>query len=191
MAKSRSKFLAMHTAARACAPCAVRLRHVHGASGWLAYLACHARLQVRTLIAKLVGVVFTIAAGMIAGKEGPFVHGGGIVGGGIGALGSQTLTQLFRGRFSFKLPRRWGGFFRNDADHRDFTAIGTAAGEAPVEQLAMQDRAIAGAAFVDTQRASCCQPPPSCRCSMDKASCESYSLDHSQRFKVTGLPMDV
>lgn len=45
--------------------------------------------QVKTLVAKLIGVVFSIAAGLIAGKEGPFVHGGGIVGGGIGAMGSQ------------------------------------------------------------------------------------------------------
>ena len=29
-----------------------------------------------------------------AGKEGPFVHGGGIVGGGIGGMGSQSLTQV-------------------------------------------------------------------------------------------------
>lgn len=41
------------------------------------------------MVAKLTGVIFTIAAGMIAGKEGPFVHGGGIVGGGLGAMGSQ------------------------------------------------------------------------------------------------------
>lgn len=48
------------------------------------------------------GVVFSIAAGLIAGKEGPFVHGGGIVGGGLGGMGSQyaspfppeTLCQL-------------------------------------------------------------------------------------------------
>ena len=40
-------------------------------------------------MAKLVGVVFSIAAGLIAGKEGPFVHGGGIVGGGLGGMGSQ------------------------------------------------------------------------------------------------------
>ena len=36
---------------------------------------------MRTLVAKLVGVVFSIAAGLIAGKEGPFVHGGAIIGG--------------------------------------------------------------------------------------------------------------
>ncbi|CAK0770655.1 hypothetical protein CVIRNUC_003789 [Coccomyxa viridis] len=87
-------------------------------------------LAVRTLVAKLIGVVFSIAAGLIAGKEGPFVHGGGIVGGGIGSMGSQTLTAMLGGRFRAEMPRRFGGFFRNDADHRDFTAIGTAAGVA-------------------------------------------------------------
>ncbi len=43
-------------------------------------------------MAKLIGVVFSIAAGVIAGKEGPFVHGGAIIGGGIGAMGSQCAT---------------------------------------------------------------------------------------------------
>jgi H+/Cl- antiporter ClcA len=33
--------------------------------------------------------VFSIASGLIAGKEGPFVHGGAIVGGGVGSMGSQ------------------------------------------------------------------------------------------------------
>ena len=51
-------------------------------------------LQVKTLVAKLVGVVFSIAAGLIAGKEGPFVHGGGIVGGGLGGMGSQLVHLL-------------------------------------------------------------------------------------------------
>ena len=50
-------------------------------------------VQVRTLIAKVIGVVFSIAAGLIAGKEGPFVHGGGIVGGGIGAMGSMCVDE--------------------------------------------------------------------------------------------------
>ncbi len=57
--------------------------------------------QVRTLIAKLIGVVFSIAAGLIAGKEGPFVHGGGIVGGGIGSLGSQYAACS-----SYKTPNK-------------------------------------------------------------------------------------
>lgn len=154
-----------------------------------------------------------------AGKEGPFVHGGGIVGGGIGGMGSQSLTQVIylsaiahcvlaligtvnrrrgmgsqsrtqvvyfsaivqcllawvgmvckrwrhgvavphagwfaccapsclqlgstspihpaiplpqwlRWRREVKAPRRFGGYFRNAADHRDFAAIGTAAGVA-------------------------------------------------------------
>ena len=46
-------------------------------------------LTIRTLAAKLLGIVFAIGAGVIAGKEGPFVHGGGAVGGGIGGLGSK------------------------------------------------------------------------------------------------------
>lgn len=87
-------------------------------------------LQVKTFIAKVVGVMFSISSGLIAGKEGPFVHGGGIVGGGLGGMGSRTLTTLFKDRVTFKTNRRVGGYFRNDADHRDFTAIGTAAGVA-------------------------------------------------------------
>lgn len=94
-------------------------------------------LTLRTLVAKLMGIVFSIAAGLTAGKEGPFVHGGGIVGGGIGGMGSQTITRWLNGRRSsssskrvFKAPREIGGQFRNAADHRDFTAIGTAAGVA-------------------------------------------------------------
>jgi len=54
-------------------------------------VCCHLRrglLTIRTLVAKLTGIVFAIGAGVIAGKEGPFVHGGGIVGGGIGGMGS-------------------------------------------------------------------------------------------------------
>lgn len=89
-------------------------------------------LQVKTFFAKLVGIIFSISAGLIAGKEGPFVHGGGVVGGGFGGMGSRTLSNLFSGRGgdTVKLSRRYGGYFRNDADHRDFTAIGTAAGVA-------------------------------------------------------------
>ena len=43
----------------------------------------------------------------------------------------RTFTSMLGGRFRLEMPRRFGGIFRNDADHRDFTAIGTAAGEHP------------------------------------------------------------
>ena len=80
-------------------------------------------LTLKTLGVKLVGIAFSIASGLIAGKEGPFVHGGGVVGGGIAQLGSRSLK--------FALPARWGaGVFRAPGEHRDFVAIGTAAGVA-------------------------------------------------------------
>ena len=40
----------------------------------------------------------------------------------------RSLTRLFKGRFEVRLPRTWGGVFRNDYDHRDFCAIGASAG---------------------------------------------------------------
>jgi hypothetical protein len=38
------------------------------------------------------------------------------------------LTKLIGGWRDVKLPRSWGGYFRNDFDHRDFAAIGASAG---------------------------------------------------------------
>ena len=43
-------------------------------------------------------------------------------------MGSLTLTELFKGRYTFKASRKYGGYFRKDSDHRDFVSIGTAAG---------------------------------------------------------------
>lgn len=77
-------------------------------------------LRIRTLVAKLGGVSFTIASGMVAGKEGPFVHGGGLLAAGLSQMASPSLG------LDFKFPNQ----FRNDLDKRDFVAIGTAAGVA-------------------------------------------------------------
>lgn len=41
----------------------------------------------------------------------------------------RAIYSLSGGKARGKTPRRIGGYFRNDADHRDFTAIGTAAGK--------------------------------------------------------------
>eukprot|EP00670_Eutreptiella_braarudii_P001902 CAMPEP_0174301656 /NCGR_PEP_ID=MMETSP0809-20121228/59169_1 /TAXON_ID=73025 ORGANISM="Eutreptiella gymnastica-like, Strain CCMP1594" /NCGR_SAMPLE_ID=MMETSP0809 /ASSEMBLY_ACC=CAM_ASM_000658 /LENGTH=1016 /DNA_ID=CAMNT_0015407439 /DNA_START=40 /DNA_END=3090 /DNA_ORIENTATION=+ len=87
-------------------------------------------LGLKTFAAKMVGIVFTISSGIIAGKEGPFVHGGGIVGGGLGAMGSDWISRVTHGRINVRLPRWFGGYHRNNTDHRDFTAIGTAIGVA-------------------------------------------------------------
>lgn len=77
-------------------------------------------LRLRTGVAKLGGIAFSIGAGFIAGKEGPFVHGGGLVGGGLSAFGSHSLG------FKTTSPR----YFRSDAGKRDFVAIGVATGVA-------------------------------------------------------------
>lgn len=70
----------------------------------------------RTVICKLVGIIFSISAGLIAGKEGPFVHGGGVVGSGISNMGSRSISAFLRwiglGTASFQAPRHAGGYFR-------------------------------------------------------------------------------
>ena len=44
-------------------------------------------------------------------------------------MGSFSITSWLRTGKVFKLPRKYGGYFRNEADHRDFVSIGTAAGD--------------------------------------------------------------
>lgn len=40
----------------------------------------------------------------------------------------RSLWELLRGKTVPKATRKFGGHFHSDAEHRDFTAIGTAAG---------------------------------------------------------------
>ena len=47
-------------------------------------------LGLKTLVVKMFSVTLSMAGGLIAGKEGPFIHAGGIVGGGIAGMGSRS-----------------------------------------------------------------------------------------------------
>lgn len=59
----------------------------------------HARASIKALFAKGFGVLFAVCGGMAAGKEGPMIHMGAIVAGGI----SQGKSTSFD---TFKLPVR-------------------------------------------------------------------------------------
>ena len=75
-------------------------------------------VRLNTLIAKVVGTVFGVSAGLPLGKEGPLIHSGAILAAGISQGASQTAglsTPFFRD-------------FRNDTAKRDFVACGAAAG---------------------------------------------------------------
>lgn len=77
-------------------------------------------VRIKTLICKVVGVTFSVAAGLPVGKEGPMVHSGSVV----AAAVSQGKTNLWGIDTSFTKFSD----FRNDGEKRDFVACGAAAG---------------------------------------------------------------
>eukprot|EP01060_Flectonema_neradi_P006457 TRINITY_DN14367_c0_g1_i1.p1 TRINITY_DN14367_c0_g1~~TRINITY_DN14367_c0_g1_i1.p1 ORF type:complete len:1042 (+),score=113.04 TRINITY_DN14367_c0_g1_i1:26-3151(+) len=78
-------------------------------------------LCLRAFIAKVVGVIFGVASGLAMGPEGPMIHAGAILAGGI----SQGFTRWpFRWAAPFMKP------FRNDSSKRDAVSAGAAAGVA-------------------------------------------------------------
>lgn len=76
-------------------------------------------LNMRTGIVKVIGVLFSVSATMPVGKEGPMIHSGAIIGGGL----PQGKTSQFG--FDFNFIR-----YRSDQQKRDFVAAGAAAGVA-------------------------------------------------------------
>ncbi|GMI01596.1 hypothetical protein TrVE_jg9812 [Triparma verrucosa] len=77
-------------------------------------------VRIKTLFCKVLGVTFSVAAGLPVGKEGPMVHSGAVVASAI----SQGKTQVCGVDTSFtKIDA-----FRNDKEKRDFVACGAAAG---------------------------------------------------------------
>ncbi len=79
-------------------------------------------VSLKTLLAKVGGVIFTVAGGLPAGKEGPMVHTGAVLGAEI-SHGREEVCQMDT---SFTV---WDSF-RTDREKRDFVACGAAAGVA-------------------------------------------------------------
>eukprot|EP00937_MAST-01D_sp_MAST-1D-sp2_P000364 g364.t1 len=79
-------------------------------------------VRMKTLLCKAVGVLFSVAAGLPCGKEGPMIHSGAIW----GAAVSQGKSTVFGFDLSFS---RYVGF-RNERERRDFVSCGAAAGVA-------------------------------------------------------------
>eukprot|EP01061_Rhynchopus_euleeides_P041402 TRINITY_DN71_c3_g1_i1.p1 TRINITY_DN71_c3_g1~~TRINITY_DN71_c3_g1_i1.p1 ORF type:complete len:784 (+),score=288.88 TRINITY_DN71_c3_g1_i1:69-2420(+) len=77
-------------------------------------------VRLRTLIAKGVGILFSVASGLPVGKEGPMIHSGAIIGGGI-ATGKSSKLHFDTGLFKE---------YRGDRDKRLFVTAGAAAGVA-------------------------------------------------------------
>ena len=79
-------------------------------------------VRIRVLFTKVIGMCFSVAAGLPLGKEGPMIHAGSVVG-----------AAVSQGRsFTFGFDTSWTKFqdLRNDRSKRDFVTFGAAAGVA-------------------------------------------------------------
>jgi len=121
-------FLAIQTIFALIASLFVWIEPVSGGSG-IPEIKCFLNgidlpnvVKVKTLVCKVVGVAFSVSAGLPVGKEGPMVHSGAVVASGV----SQLRTNLWGIDTSFSKFSD----FRNDREKRDFIACGAAAGVA-------------------------------------------------------------
>lgn len=76
-------------------------------------------IRFKTLVCKVLGTLCSVSSGLTVGQEGPMIHTGAIVAGGISQGKSTTFRCLETGYFKY---------FRNDHEKRDFVSSGTAAG---------------------------------------------------------------
>jgi len=80
-------------------------------------------LKFKTGVIKVVGILFSVSAGLIIGKEGPLIHIGSVVAANFATLAGCETTPCGAGR-------QWPFRFRTDHDKRDFVSGGAAAGVA-------------------------------------------------------------
>ena len=72
-------------------------------------------------------MLFSVAGGLLVGKEGPMIHSGAIIGAGVPQFRTFAVPKALRDWKIFNYPIT---LFRNDKDKRDFVSAGAAAGVA-------------------------------------------------------------
>lgn len=77
-------------------------------------------MRFKTLIGKVMGVIFSVCGGLAVGKEGPMIHSGAVVAAGL-SQGKAT---------SLPITTKYNKAYRTDKEKRDFVACGAAAGVA-------------------------------------------------------------
>ena len=108
------------------AVCTIYIEPISGGSGipdvktYLQGVKVPRLLRFSTLVCKSVGVMFSVAAGLMVGKEGPMIHCGAVIAAGVSQGSSKSCG----------LRTMWLKRFRNDHDKRDFVSAGAAAGVA-------------------------------------------------------------
>jgi H+/Cl- antiporter ClcA len=80
-------------------------------------------LSLKTAIIKVFGIICSVSAGFVIGKEGPLIHIGSAIGANFATLPGLWRLKWFSGEL-------WTLRFRNDRDKRDFVSSGAAAGVA-------------------------------------------------------------
>ena len=75
-----------------------------------------------TALAKAFGCAFSIGSGLIAGREGPIIH--------VGAILGSAISQGASGIFGYRTPSWFSKYFRSAEWKRDFAVMGSAFGVA-------------------------------------------------------------
>jgi H+/Cl- antiporter ClcA len=82
-------------------------------------------LEAKTMVAKAIGIIFTVSGGLPAGKEGPMIH----MGAGLAVLLSES-SIVSGSLLGFDNTFRTYQDYHNDREKRDLVASGAAAGVA-------------------------------------------------------------